>query len=215
MSSWKKPELLLLLLWCVWPIITSAQQSAKGATAATVADRPTVSSLLITEIVTNKSDILSAEEIRNVVSRYLHRQVTQPELTQLISEINQLYVSKGFVTARAVLPEQAVHGGVVTIRLVEGRIGKEMVQNSTHTKESYFLDRVPMSSGEILRIDEVQRKLIYFNAINDVKLRGVLQPGEQFGTTDLLLQAEGPRDVEITFFLIMLDATQSAYIAVA
>ena len=53
------------------------RQSAKGATAATVADRPTVSSLLITEIVTNKSDILSAEEIRNVVSRYLHRQVTQ------------------------------------------------------------------------------------------------------------------------------------------
>jgi hemolysin activation/secretion protein len=98
------------------------------------------------------------------------------------------------------LPEQTVHDGVVNIRLIEGRVGKVIVQKNTHTRESYFLNRVPASSGEIIRLGEVQGALAYFNATNDVKVRAVLQPGEQFGSTDVVLQSEGPGDLAVTAY---------------
>jgi hemolysin activation/secretion protein len=161
---------------------------------------PGAPSFLVTKVVTDKSEILSAEEIHNIVSRYEQKRVTQAELAQLIEEFNRLYSAKGFTTARAVLPAQTVHDGVVNVRLIEGRVGKVVVQNQTHTRESYFLNRVPADSGEILKLEEVQGALAYFNATNDVKMHAVLQPGAQFGSTDIVLQTEGPSDLEVTAF---------------
>jgi len=180
---------------------TAANSSRSPEVASAIHPlRPAMSSLLITKIVTNKSDILTEQELRNAVSGYERRQVTQNELTQMVDDINRLYATKGFSTARAVLPPQTVQDGVVHVRLIESRVGKVIVQNNTHTRASYFLSRVSMTSGELLKPDKLQQQLAYFNGTNDLKMRAVLQPGEQFGSTDIVFQAEGPSDFEFTTF---------------
>ena len=66
----------------------------------------TTPSVLVTKIVTNTSDILSEQEIRNLVSatsRSRSRRLTLLNCRQL----NRLYTAKGFTTARAVLPAQS------------------------------------------------------------------------------------------------------------
>jgi hemolysin activation/secretion protein len=40
----------------------------------------------------------------------------------------------------------------------------------------------------LVRVEDLEKSLAYFNATNDVKVRAVLEPGEQFGTTDLHLR---------------------------
>lgn len=159
-----------------------------------------VASLLVTKVAIDDSQILTAAEIRAVTSRYEQKRATQADLTQMIAELNRLYAAKGYTTAKAVLPPQTVRDGIVTVRLVEGRVGKLQVMKDTHTNESYFLNRVPTSSGDILRQKDVQGALSYFNATNDVKMRAVLQPGEQFGRTDVVLQTDGPSDLSVTAF---------------
>jgi len=211
----KQSGLLVLVLWLTGPMNVLAQSTAAAETPPSTPARPSGSaeqapathsvrrampSLLVTKIVTDKSEILSEQEIREVVSGYEQKQVTQTELVQIVDALNRLYAAKGFGTARAALAAQTVHDGVVHIRLIEGRVGKVTVQNKTHTRDSYFLNRVPISGGEILKPEELRQKLAYFNETNDLKMTAILQPGEQFGSTVVMLHADGPRDFEVTTF---------------
>lgn len=192
-----------LALWLIVSTSLFAQSPRAGQTASAVSNKsdPSVMpSLMIAKVVTDKSDILTDEELRSALSRYEHRQLNQDELRHVVDDINRLYAAKGFTTARAVLPPQTVQDGVVRVRLIESRIGKVTVQNSTHTRNSYFLSRVSMTHGELLKPETLQQQLAYFNGTNDLKIRAVLQPGETFGSTDVVLQTEGPSELEFTTF---------------
>ena len=94
-----------------------------------------------------------------------------------------------------------MHDGVVNIRLIEGRVGKVVVQQEHAHQRVIFPQPGTDKAGELLKTADLwQGRLTYFNATNDLKLRAVLQPGEQFGRTDVVLQANGPSDSEITTF---------------
>ncbi|HWR14656.1 MAG TPA: ShlB/FhaC/HecB family hemolysin secretion/activation protein [Terriglobales bacterium] len=160
----------------------------------------TVEMVLLNRVVTDASDILNSDDIRGVTSKYEGRQVSISELNGMVADLNDLYSKKGFTMARAVLPPQSVQDGVVRVRLVEGRIGEVFVQTGTHTHNSYVLNRIPLKTGELIDVNELQRTLAYFNATNDLKLHAELQPGRAFGTANVVLQGEGPEDAEVTFF---------------
>jgi hemolysin activation/secretion protein len=161
---------------------------------------PAPASFFVSRIAMNESKLLSTEEIHRIVSRYEQRNLTKADLDKMIAEINQLYIKKGYATARALLPVQKVRDGVVEIQLIEARVGKVTLSSNTRTRESYLSDRVFIAPGEILQLSAVERKLAYFNATNDLQMRALLKPGAALGTTDVELEAQGPRDFEVTTF---------------
>jgi hemolysin activation/secretion protein len=69
-----------------------------------------------------------------------------------------------------------------------------VVENNAHTKASYFADRVALKPGDLVRVEDLEKSLAYLNATNDVKVRAVLEPGEEFGTTDLHLKVQPIQD---------------------
>lgn len=166
---------------------------------APVEKRPDEARIAIREIVTDESEILSAEEIREIIAGYAGELHTINDLFEIVDKLNALYRSKGVITAKALLPPQKVEGGVVRIRLVEGRVGAISVEGNEYTKESFFLRRFSLQQGELVRLDVLEKDLVYFNAVNDVTLRATLRPGEQSGETDLILKAVEPRNYEVSF----------------
>ncbi len=154
--------------------------------------------IVIKAIVTDKSEILSEKEIRYITEDYEGKLHTINDLFEIVDKLNALYRSKGFITAKALLPPQKVEAGVVRIRLVEGRVGNLLVEGNEHTRDSYFLRNFSLKKGELVRLDTLEKDLVYFNAINDVKVRATLRPGERPGETDLLLKAVEPRNYEVS-----------------
>ncbi len=138
----------------------------------------------------DSSAILTPEDLGGIIRPYENREATLSDLNNIVASINKLYKSRGFITATALLPPQTVVNGTVHIQLVEARLGKIIIKNNRHTRSSYFTDRLPMRSGDLLQINTVQHSLALFNQQNDVQVRAVLQPGERPGTTDLVLSAE-------------------------
>ena len=57
------------------------------------------------------SEILTKEEINNLVKPLVGKNVFIEDIQKVIDSINNLYAEKGFVTARAFLPEQTVQNG--------------------------------------------------------------------------------------------------------
>jgi hemolysin activation/secretion protein len=120
--------------------------------------------IAIVMVVPGPSEILAADEIRAITSKLEGRTVGVDELQQAVDQINQLYAEKDCITATAVLPPQTVTDGIVRIQLVEGRVGEILVEDNQYTRDSYFLDRVRMKPGDLVRLDQIEGDLIYFTS---------------------------------------------------
>ena len=148
------------------------------------------------------SKFLSREELDAVVAPYVGHDVDFSDLQKVVAAISALYSEKGVVTGIATLPPQSVAGGVVHIKLTEGRLGKFSMTGRQHTAEGYIADRVePPKPGEVLDVPKLSRDVTWFNRTNDVQLRALLQPGTTFGLTDVQLAVtEAPADILQVFY---------------
>ncbi|MDI9420621.1 MAG: ShlB/FhaC/HecB family hemolysin secretion/activation protein [Bacillota bacterium] len=144
----------------------------------------------VDEIVTDPSEILSPEEIEGILGPLEGRELSVSELMEAVEALDALYGSKGYVTAKALLPPQDVEGGVVYIQLVEGRLGQMVFSGNEHTVDRFFQDRISLKPGDLIRLDRLEEDILYFNQTNDVTLHGQLSPGEEFGTTDITVIVE-------------------------
>jgi len=154
----------------------------------------------VREIIINESEILSEAEIRSIVDSIIGKPVTLAQLQAAVDQINRLYDEKQFITARAILPPQTVEDGTVRIQLVEGRVGDITLENNRATKDEYFLKRISLQPGDLVRLDVLERDLLYFNATNDVQVRAEIKAGKEFGLTDVTLWAvEPPRNQVVAF----------------
>ena len=145
----------------------------------------------VNSIEVSPSEILSREEINSVIGQYVGRNVFMNDIQDAINGLNKLYAEKGFVTARAYLPEQTVTNGNIKIELIESKIGKITVENNRYTTDNYILKRMPEKPGELFDIVDLEKDVLDFNRYHDgVNLTANLKAGEQPGTTDIELTAQ-------------------------
>ncbi len=137
------------------------------------------------------SEILTQDEINKLVQPIVGRNVFIEDIQKVIDSINNLYAEKGFVTARAFLPEQTVENGNIYIALTESKIGNITVQQNKWTKEGYITRRLPEKEGQLFDIVELEKDILDFNRYNEgVRLSANLRAGEKSGTTDIDVVAD-------------------------
>lgn len=154
----------------------------------------------IRKIVTSESQILSAEELESVFAEYEERWMSIDRLKTVIDKINDLYLQKGALTAKAFLPPQTVKDGVIRVELVEGRIGEIRVENNRYTKARYIRNRLGLTKGDIFYLDNLEAKLQLFNLTNDVMVIAELEAGEEYQTTDVIIKTFEPSNFQATIF---------------
>lgn len=145
----------------------------------------------VNSIEVSPSEILSRDEINGVIGKYVGKNVFMSDIQEAIDGINKLYAEKGYVTARAYLPEQTVSNGNIKIELIESKIGKVTVTNNRYTTSNYILNRMPEKSGQLFDIVDLEKDVLDFNRYHDgVNLTANLKAGEEPGTTDIQLTAQ-------------------------
>jgi hemolysin activation/secretion protein len=147
------------------------------------------------------SEILSADEIRAVLSPYEGRTVSLSELLDAVDGINALYAARRMPTARAFLAPQEIRDGVVEVRLVEARVGAVKLEGQQHLKPAFVDQRVSLQGGDLMSVPILENDLIRFNRLHETQLRASVKPGAAFGTTDVLLTAVEPPRYQNSFFV--------------
>ncbi len=171
------------------PTVTAPNQPAVPKVA------PGGPTFVLKQVVFPSSALLSAEELQALAAPLIGQKVDLATLYGLVAQINARYEAKGFPNASAVLPPQHVADGIIHIELIEGRLGKVSVEGNTYIPPSFVLDRLPLPAGEVLNVPDLSQSIAVFNRINDVQTRAALQPGAQFGQTDVVFNVvEPPRD---------------------
>ncbi len=154
----------------------------------------------INEIKTNESKILTTTELDELTDIYEGKILTMSEIEGIVTGINKLYISKGYITARAILPAQKITNNILEIQLIEGSIGEIVLDGNKDTRDSYILKRISFKPGDLINIDTLEKDLFRFNASNDLRLKAELMAGESFGTTDLIVKVTEPKKTQLSLF---------------
>jgi len=129
--------------------------------------------------------VFSASTLKRVLERFLDMELNLYDLNVAAETITAFYQERGYPLARAVIPPQRVVDGAVTVRIVEGRIGKVTVSgNRRHGTQFMTARTASLAPGTLVTGNTLERSMLLLNDIPGLSARVVLQPGEDFGTTD-------------------------------
>ena len=138
-----------------------------------------------------KSEIFTDSEIAQFSALAENQDLTAEDIDNLIEIINQQYLKKGIITAKAFLNKDSLKGGVLTIELMEARIGNILVEGNKFNRKWFLRSQLSNKSGDILNLKTMEKDLRQFNKnARSVTMSAKLKPGEEYGTTDVILQAE-------------------------
>jgi hemolysin activation/secretion protein len=91
----------------------------------------------------------SEEELNKIVEPFIGKKITFTELLQAEQAITNLYVQAGYINSSAVIPAGQSfdpNAAVITINIVEGRIGKIEVTGTKRLKPNYISSRLALAS---------------------------------------------------------------------
>ncbi|MDT7043027.1 ShlB/FhaC/HecB family hemolysin secretion/activation protein [Candidatus Nitronereus thalassa] len=137
------------------------------------------------------STVFTQEELDEVIAPYVNRELTTEDLQKIRQALTLLYVNKGYINSGAVLPDQTVQDGVVTIQIIEGELTDVQVEGTKHFFPFYLESRIRLSAGTPLNIYELRKRLQLL--LQDRRFKRVnaeLKPGLKPGQSILLVKVE-------------------------
>lgn len=122
---------------------------------------------------------------------------TLAQLEDLATRLTLYYRQKGFVVARAYVPAQDLTDGRLRLRVVEGKLGRVLLDNRSRVRDQVVRARVEgLSALPALHYDDLEAALLNVNALPGAQVeRADLLPGQTSGTTDLALIAKATAPV--------------------
>ncbi len=147
--------------------------------------------ILISSIVFEGNTVIASEELSAAVQDYVGQPLSMEEMGELTDLITLVYQEKGYVLARAFLPEQEIADGALKIAIAEGRIGKIKVTGKTHYHERvvkrYFGAQEKLG---VVKESALETGLVLSNEIPKLKTDIVLKEGEKAGEVDMLVNVK-------------------------
>ncbi len=144
--------------------------------------------------------LFSDQELASLVDLGGAVEVTLGVLTLIANEITAFYVSNGYILSFAYIPPQEIVEGVVLVQIVESGIGKLQVQGNKRFTDAEILSWMGQVKRErVLREQTLERALLELNDIYGLKVKSILKPGDETGTSDLILKIEETKPFKIEF----------------
>ncbi|MDS3862364.1 ShlB/FhaC/HecB family hemolysin secretion/activation protein [Thermosynechococcaceae cyanobacterium BACA0444] len=140
------------------------------------------------------STIFGPAQFDPITAPLLNRTVSLQELQGAADAITQLYLDGGYLTSRAVLGEQTIAGGVVTIRVIEGRLEEISVTGNEGLLKTYITSRIQLGAGVPLNGNALEEQLRLLKV--DPLFKNVsasLQPGTTEGASILAVRVDQAR----------------------
>ena len=141
--------------------------------------------------------ILPEFQLKAIEKNVIGAPISLAVIKTVLEEVNALYLTSGFELSRALLPEQLVTDGVVTIQLVEAKVGKIIVENINRLDEQFVRDHLAAEEGGFISLAALERSIRTYNLSNKSNLATELGPGEGFGETDIFVDVAEPDILEL------------------
>jgi hemolysin activation/secretion protein len=137
--------------------------------------------------------LLTEQELQSVVAKWKNKPLTFDDLQNVIADIQEYYSSKNRIV-KALLPEQEIKDGIVSIRIVEGVLGDVVVEQKSQkprmaaeTVKKYFKGE---KDSVYIDTKDLQRKIFILNDLAGVNATGTYEQGKKEGESNFKVTVE-------------------------
>jgi hemolysin activation/secretion protein len=121
-----------------WAIAFSLQPQSLAVAQPSINIEDINTSTRVKKIKVQGYTIFSDREIEKIIKPYQGKKLNFRQLRNITEAITNLYVSKGYITSGAFLPNQEIVEGVINIRVVEGKLEDLNITGLKHLQENYI-----------------------------------------------------------------------------
>jgi hemolysin activation/secretion protein len=155
--------------------------------------------LFVREVRVVGSTVFSPAELAEVTTPYVNRVVSVEELEALRVALTRLYVDRGYVNSGALLTDQVVGDGVVTYRIVEGRVSDVEIAGTWWFRPGYLRRRLARAARPPLSVNALQEQIqIMLDDPRIRRLNAELAPGVRPGESILKVAVEERQPFRLT-----------------
>ena len=156
----------------------------------------------VLEYVVEGNTLLTAAAIETALTPFLGPGRPMADVEAARAALEKVYQGSGFLTVFVDVPEQRVHEGVVTLKVLEGRVERLSVTGSRYFSQGYIRERVTeFAEGRVPNFNTAQRELAGVNRSDERRVQPVLRPGLTPGTVEIELKVSDELPLESTFEL--------------
>jgi hemolysin activation/secretion protein len=101
----------------------------------------------------------SDAELGAVAAPFKNRELGSDEIEQARRAITVHYVQHGYVNSGAVIPDQDPTNGIVTLRIIEGRVSQIKLEGNEWFTDRHLLSRLQLGSAPPLNLNKLQEGL--------------------------------------------------------
>ena len=172
---------------CLLPFLVICFLAWRGAAAA----EATGTTFDVFEFAVEGNSLLSTIDVERAVYPYLGPGKTIGDVQQARKALEKTYQDAGYLTVLVDIPAQKVEDGVVTLRVVEGRVERLKVSGNRYYERGAIREGVPaMAAGEVPNFNDAQAQLALLSRTPDRKVTPLLRPGKEAGTVEVELKVD-------------------------
>ncbi len=133
------------------------------------------------------NEALPAEALAPLWADLIGTPVTLPQLDTLAATIAAAYRARGFVLSQAVLPQQTISDGIVTIQVIEGFVDRLAIAGGAQNqRDAAAILFAPVPADRPLRLGTLERGVLLGRDIFGGGVDTVVEPSQAtFGAADL------------------------------
>lgn len=113
--------------------------------------------------------------------------LTIAELQEIAAVVARYYRQKGFLLAQAYIPPQTLNDKTLIIRVLEGRLGRILVEKAKRYDPELLAKAFKDLKGEPVIKEDIEETLLLVSEYPGLKVFGVFQPGSETGYADLVV----------------------------
>jgi hemolysin activation/secretion protein len=150
----------------------------------------------ISQVEITGNTVLKAEDLKAITQKVEGKTVTFKDLKAIADSITQLYLDKGYITSRAVLENQTIQNGVVTIKAIEGSVEKIEVEGLQRLNPNYVTSRIKLGTGSPLSKNKLEDQLLLLKGDPLFeKVEASIRPGSGLGQSILVVRLKESKAV--------------------
>ena len=127
-----------------------------------------------------------------IIKAYAGRCLRVHDIEQLMAEITNAYIGRGYVTTRVYLPQQDLSKGQLSVMVVEGVVEKISVHGQGGNRVS-LASALPGVQGEPLNLRDLEQGLDQINRLQSNHATLDIEPGTAAGTSRVVIHNERDR----------------------
>lgn len=128
----------------------------------------------------------SDADIAEITAPFTNRTLLTEDLERLRLALTLLYINHGYLTSGAIIPDQDVVSGIITVQIIEGTLTRIDVEGNRWFRSSHLSDRLSLGIRTPVTLAPLQEQLQLLQQDRRIeRINAELRPGDQKGESVL------------------------------